>query len=430
MNKRYALVFLMIAALVSSSCGNKEDRRGSLRDQTEVEKESSDTMEDKEERGKQEEEITDVTGKETEMSEDGLAMEEKEEIAGIGEDQQEVDEQDSRQSYVVDYPDAASFEAALNSGKDVTGKIVTFRADELHPQSAYGYNIWAGEHLNFISDRNPGIEEGSYVTVAVTDVLYQLKSYMIYYEILEKDVEISEGGDGGSFLASVQDSRTDNNSQNVHEGQAGQGDMDPALAKLSVDIVGSDLVTFNDFGGDLNVSAYTIVKNNTDRIITYKNTYYDYEDNSGKWLTSDKYTRLIPEALKPGQTGYIFSYYHDLTNISIANGIKGNPHIEVVECKDFYEISPQDITFQPSTLSQNLKVIGRGNNASDREVHAEPGAIFFDASGKVVGCCYGLETFPANSIQSYDISGDMMSFNMNASSVARVEVFIQGDYSW
>ena len=427
MNKRYALVFLIITALAASSCGNEEDRRGSLKDQTEVEKEATDAMEDKGEAGKQEE---DVAGKETEMDGGLFRLEEKEEIAETEENQQEEVEQDSQQSYVVDYPDAASFEAALNSGKDVTGKIVTFRADELHPQSAYGYNIWAGEHLNFVSARNPGIEEGSYVTVAVTDVLYQLKSYMIYYEILEKNVEISEVGDGGSSLVSGQEGRTDNNNQNVQDGQAVQGNSSQASAKLSVDIVGSDLITFNDYGGDLNVSAYTIVKNNTDRIITYKNTYYDYEDNSGKWLTSDKYTRLIPEALKPGQTGYIFSYYHDLTNVSIANGIKGNPHIEVVECKDFYEISPQDITFQPSTLSQNLKVIGRGNNASGREVHAEPGAIFFDASGKVVGCCYGLETFPANSIQSYEISGDMMSFDMKASSVSRVEVFIQGDYSW
>jgi len=31
-------------------------------------------------------------------------------------------------------------------------------AAELHPQSLYGYDIWAGEHLNFISSKNPDIE--------------------------------------------------------------------------------------------------------------------------------------------------------------------------------------------------------------------------------------------------------------------------------
>lgn len=50
----------------------------------------------------------------------------------------------------IDYADAESFEAALNEGEDLEGKIVQFEALELHPDSAVGYNVWAGEHLNFI----------------------------------------------------------------------------------------------------------------------------------------------------------------------------------------------------------------------------------------------------------------------------------------
>lgn len=55
----------------------------------------------------------------------------------------------------LDYGDETAFEADLNAGKNLVGKTVSFVAAELHPQSLYGYDIWAGEHLNFISSKNP-----------------------------------------------------------------------------------------------------------------------------------------------------------------------------------------------------------------------------------------------------------------------------------
>ncbi len=59
-----------------------------------------------------------------------------------------------------DYADEVAFEKALNSGENVTGKTVVFIAASLHPGSKLGYNIWSGEHLNFITSSNPGIKEG------------------------------------------------------------------------------------------------------------------------------------------------------------------------------------------------------------------------------------------------------------------------------
>ena len=59
----------------------------------------------------------------------------------------------------LDYGDETAFEADLNAGKNLVGKTVSFVAAELHPQSLYGYDIWAGEHLNFISSKNPDIDK-------------------------------------------------------------------------------------------------------------------------------------------------------------------------------------------------------------------------------------------------------------------------------
>lgn len=89
---------------------------------------------------------------------------------------------------VIDYADAGAFEAALNRGENLEGKTVQFVADELHPNSAMGYNIWAGEHLNFISSRNPDINAGDMVTVKATKIESSLGSWFISYEKIDNAV--------------------------------------------------------------------------------------------------------------------------------------------------------------------------------------------------------------------------------------------------
>ena len=83
-----------------------------------------------------------------------------------------------------DFEDAASFEAALNNGEDLVGKTVKITVDELVPDSAFGYNIQTGEHLNFCSPNNPGVSVGDTLTVKVTEITSILGSYVIYYEVV------------------------------------------------------------------------------------------------------------------------------------------------------------------------------------------------------------------------------------------------------
>ena len=82
----------------------------------------------------------------------------------------------------LDYGDEIAFEADLNAGKNLVGKTVSFVAAELHSQSISGYDVWAGEHLNFISSENPDIEVGQTVTVKVTAVESAIGSWFIGYE--------------------------------------------------------------------------------------------------------------------------------------------------------------------------------------------------------------------------------------------------------
>jgi len=82
-----------------------------------------------------------------------------------------------------DYSDIALFEADLNQGKDLTGKTVQFTVTELVPDSAFGYNMQTGKHLNFCSSSNPKVSTGDTVTVEVTEVRSVMGSYIISYKM-------------------------------------------------------------------------------------------------------------------------------------------------------------------------------------------------------------------------------------------------------
>ena len=75
------------------------------------------------------------------------------------------------------------FEEALNNGDDVTGKIVHVEIEELIPDSAFGYNLVAGEHLNFVSSKNPKKKSGDEMTVEIEEVENILDSYVIKYKM-------------------------------------------------------------------------------------------------------------------------------------------------------------------------------------------------------------------------------------------------------
>jgi predicted RNA-binding protein with TRAM domain len=74
------------------------------------------------------------------------------------------------------------FETALNKGDNLEGKTVSVEVEKLVPNSAFGYNIQAGKHLNFVSTDNPNVKKGDKVILKVTKIQSTLGSYIITYE--------------------------------------------------------------------------------------------------------------------------------------------------------------------------------------------------------------------------------------------------------
>ena len=84
-----------------------------------------------------------------------------------------------------DYPNAEEFELALNSGEDVVGKTVTITATDVHVSPIAGYNVWAGEHLNFMFDKHPGFNSGDAVTLKIVECSSLLGSFILKAEVVK-----------------------------------------------------------------------------------------------------------------------------------------------------------------------------------------------------------------------------------------------------
>ncbi len=78
------------------------------------------------------------------------------------------------------------FEKRLNDGENMEGSLVEVKVQKLAPNSAVGYNIHAGKHLNFVSDSHPDVKKGDTVIVEVEDIESMLGSYIIDYDMVKK----------------------------------------------------------------------------------------------------------------------------------------------------------------------------------------------------------------------------------------------------
>ena len=90
-----------------------------------------------------------------------------------------------QEEMIIDYPEVTTFEESVNNGDDVIGKVVTITVDKIVLTTAFGYNIQTGEHLNFVSEKHPGVKVGDVITVKITDIIAMFGSYLFKYEILK-----------------------------------------------------------------------------------------------------------------------------------------------------------------------------------------------------------------------------------------------------
>lgn len=86
----------------------------------------------------------------------------------------------------IKYNTASKIEKALNKGKNLQGKTVRFKVTKFVPNSAFGYNLETGKHLNFVSAKRPKAKKGQTIIVKIKKVTSVLGSYVITYSHLRK----------------------------------------------------------------------------------------------------------------------------------------------------------------------------------------------------------------------------------------------------
>lgn len=75
-------------------------------------------------------------------------------------------------------------EQKLNDNEDVINKIVEFKTKDNPVSNSYGYDIFAGEHLNFVSYDEPNIKKDDIVIARIIDVEKIMNSYIIRYKLI------------------------------------------------------------------------------------------------------------------------------------------------------------------------------------------------------------------------------------------------------
>lgn len=118
-----------------------------------------------------------------------------------------------KSSYSIDYFDAESFEYDLNNDEEVDGNVVKFELNDYKPDSAFGVNLWAGEHLNFISETECDVKQGDIIICQITEEPYKfLGSWIIDCNILsiEKQAE-------NTTLNSTAEATTENTTEKLKE---------------------------------------------------------------------------------------------------------------------------------------------------------------------------------------------------------------------
>lgn len=183
----------------------------------------------------------------------------------------------------IDYGNAESFEAALNAGKDLEGAVVQFEVSEFHPESKLGYNIWAGEHLNFISSENPKVQEGDIVTARINSVYSMLGSWIISYEKVNNAVVTT---DTITAVTEVQIETNDSSTATAEKNVFAKAAEEDELVPVHIYLAGQQANSFSD---TRSVDYAIVVMNPSETLIASSvTTTFTIEASDGTILAMDE----------------------------------------------------------------------------------------------------------------------------------------------
>ena len=183
------------------------------------------------------------------------------------------------------------------------------------------------------------------------------------------------------------------------------------------------------FGSHL-AAAFVEIENTGNTPLYLHDGQFDVEDNNGHLLTTQTLVSTCPDALRPGETGYFYSDYIDLSDVDDSNGLVFVPHYKVDEARHEiidYEVS--DLGIREDDMFK-CKVSGRLTNTQDEEINLlYVYVIYYDSEGRVLGISgTNITDVQPGDTTSFELIGQFFYDGVTYSDIAEYKVIPRAWY--
>lgn len=202
-------------------------------------------------------------------------------------------------------------------------------------------------------------------------------------------------------------------------------------AKVEYEITNTTFVHYTNSIGREEYCGIVEIENTGSSCIYLKDCSFDFEDNDGHLLQTEKMITKAPDVIAPGEKGYFFNDGLIDEGTSMDNGINLVPNfvLEVAskgtDAIVDYEVSDLDI--KDNDYGIGVKVTGRAtNNTSEAtsSLDVKAVAIFYDSEGNILDIGYTyLDEMMAGGNTSFEISTMFGNSEFSAEDVANYVVF-------
>lgn len=237
-------------------------------------------------------------------------------------------------------------------------------------------------------------------------------------------------GSDGSTRDSV---KIDSNGSTEAGSSSAKESNSEAKAEIKYEITDTSFEYYTNSIGNVEYYGFVEITNTGNCDIYLDNCTFDLEDNDGHLLQSDSYISSCPNVISPGEKGYFYnsigSTYID-KGVSFDNGVKLVPQIKLTQAKGkptSYPVS--DVTVRAGDYG-DVKVTGRVENTSDKDIsYLYVNIIFYDANGKVIAISgTSITDIGAGMKGSFDASTMYGNDNLKLENIANTEVIAEDMY--
>lgn len=178
------------------------------------------------------------------------------------------------------------------------------------------------------------------------------------------------------------------------------------------------------------------IKNTGNCCIYLEDCTFDFEDDNGHLLDTDKLISCSPNVIAPGEYGYFFNDGLLDDTVSLDNGVNLVPNFSIEVCKKGeaaivdYEVS--DLDLRDNDYGMGLKVTGRVENNTSEDTSSIDVmiiAVFLDSDGEIldIGFTYADE-MSAGGKTSFELSTTFGNREISTDDVAEYKVIARKTY--